>query len=609
MKKKIASMLLAFILIFSVSAPAFASNYTDLNGHWAQKYMEDLADRGYLTGYDNKTMRPDKMITACESLVMLSRFYPLSDFQSDTIYSDYSSIVTKAVPSSLSWAYKYLAVCLAAGIITKSELSSMDLTTKIEKEQLSVFLIRTMQLSGEADKLSDTKLTFNDTDKITQSYQADIAELVSIGIIQGDDDNNFKPQSSVTRAVAATMISRALGYLKTSNISLAIDAYNGFYQTDGIITSASSSLEMSGFDGLVREYTIASSADVTVNKAQKALSSAYEGCYALVTVKGSVVSAIAIESDPNEKWVQGKIYSASTLTSTNTLYVEDLESGKNTNYTIPNNAEILQDDSKTAFSKLTNNYFVTLKLEDNKVTQVRAMNTDGELSGSITEIGYGTEVTFKIKDKNGVAYCFLFNISALPAITRGNTSISIDRLSVGDKVTVVTKNCEITSIKVENSSDKITGELTSITTTTKGTTWILTLDSGTIKTFTVDESATVYDAEDHAILLSAIEVGDTVSAVVYGSTITEIHLESALTSTTKLTGPILAIDTSKNTITVLNKSSKLIYIDTSHVVTIIESSTGKSLSLSSLKAKDSIVAYGSYSTSTKFVAITIIVED
>ena len=610
MKKKIVSMILVFILIFSVSVPVFASDYTDLKGHWAQKYMEDLADRGYLTGYDDGTMRPDNTITACESLVLLSRFYSLSDLQSDTIYSDYADIVTKTVPSSLSWAYKYLTVCIAAGIITESELSSMNLTNKIEKEQLSVFLIRTMQLSGEADKLSDTKLTFNDTDKITESYRGDIAELVSIGIIQGDDDNNFNPQSSVTRAVAATMVSRALDYLKTSNISLTIDAYAGFYQTEGIITSASSSsLEISGFDGLLREYTMPSSAAVTVNKTEKTLSSAYEGCYALVTVKGSVVSSVSIESDSDAQWVQGKIYSVSTSNSTNILYVEDLESGKDTKYTIPSNAEISQDDSKAAFSALTKNYFVTLKLENDKVTEVCAMSTDSELSGSITEIAYGTKVTFKIKDKAGSTYRFLFDISDLPTIKRGDTTISIDRLSVGSEVTVTTKNCEITSIKVGDNSDKITGELTSITTTTNGTTWILTLDSGTIKTLTVDESADVYDEKDNAILLSNIEVGDTVSVVVYGSTITEIYLESALSSTTKLTGTVLAIDTSNHTITLLNKSSKLIYIDTSHVARIVDSSTGTSLSLSSLKENDSIIAYGSYSTSTKFAAVTIIVED
>ncbi|MEA4813754.1 MAG: S-layer homology domain-containing protein [Oscillospiraceae bacterium] len=610
MKKKIVSIILVFILIFSVSVPALASDYTDLDGHWAQEYMEDLAGRGYLTGYDNGTMRPDNMITACESLVLLSRFYSLSDFQSDTIYSDYKEIVTEKVPSSLSWAYKYLTVCLASGIITESDLSSMDLTSKIKKEQLSVFLVRTMQLSDKAAELSDTKLTFNDTDKITESYRSDIAELVSIGIIQGDDDNNFNPQSSVTRAVAATMVSRALGYLKTSDISLTIDAYDDFYQTEGIIASAnSSSLEISGFDGFVREYTITSSADITVNKTKKALSSTYDGCYALVTVKDGVVSAVSIESDSDAKWVQGKIYSLYTSNSTNILYVEDLESGTDTKYTVPSNAEISQNNSNAVFSALTKNYFVTLKLENDKVTKVRAINTDSELSGSITEIGYGTEVTFKIKDKAGSTYRFLLDISDLPTIKRGDTTISIDRLSVGDEVTVSTKNCDITSIKVGDNSDKITGELTSITKTTNGTTWILTLDSGTMKTLTVDESADVYDEEDKAILLSDIEVGDTVSVVVYGSTITEIYLESALASTTKLTGTVLAIDTSNHTITLLNKSSKLIYIDTSHVARIVDSSTGTSLSLSSLKENDSIIAYGSYSTSTKFAAVTIIVED
>jgi hypothetical protein len=94
---------------------------------------------------------------------------------------------------------------------------------------------------------------------------------------------------------------------------------------------------------------------------------------------------------------------------------------------------------------------------------------------------------------------------------------------------------------------------------------------------------------------------------VYGDTITEIYLISAPSSTSKVTGTVLAVDSDKKTITLL-VSGKLVYIDASSVVTIIKSSTGRTVGLSGITAESTIVAYGSYTNSVSFSAVTIVME-
>jgi hypothetical protein len=79
MKKRIVSAILVLFLMVSVSIPALAVEYPDLKGHWAEKYMKDLAERGYLSG-SNNGMRPDAQITAVETLALLSR--PVADERS-----------------------------------------------------------------------------------------------------------------------------------------------------------------------------------------------------------------------------------------------------------------------------------------------------------------------------------------------------------------------------------------------------------------------------------------------------------------------------------------------------------------------------------------------
>ena len=115
----------------------------------------------------------------------------------------------------------------AAGIVTKSELAGMDLKAEIKKEQLSVFLVRAIQLQDDAEALSDAELTFADSHTITASCRGSVAELAVLGIVKGDDENNFSPDLSVTRAVVATMISRSLDYLSSAGKTLVIDGYDG----------------------------------------------------------------------------------------------------------------------------------------------------------------------------------------------------------------------------------------------------------------------------------------------------------------------------------------------------------------------------------------------
>jgi hypothetical protein len=126
-------------------------------------------------------------------------------------------------------------------------------------------------------------------------------------------------------------------------------------------------------------------------------------------------------------------------------------------------------------------------------------------------------------------------------------------------------------------------------------------------TLTVDENAGVYHGTT-AILRSDIHAGDRVSVVVVGSTITEITLISAVTSADKVSGTVLVVNTTSKTVTILTASGKLVYLDLTSVVSIISAETGRAVSMSSLAANAGLVAYGSYSNSSTFKAVSIVVE-
>ncbi|MGE4485824.1 MAG: S-layer homology domain-containing protein [Oscillospiraceae bacterium] len=607
MKKRVMALLLSAVLAVSFSVPAFAATYPDLEGHWARENMEDLAARGYLSGYTDGTMGPEKNITSCEALVFLSRFYSADEDLSEWISSDYSAYVESTVPSSLSWAYDEIMLCLAAGIITKSQLESLDLSAPIEKEFLSVLLVRAMQLTSEAESENGSTLGFADINEITTNYLGYIAVLVETGIITGDDQNCFTPKTNVTRAVVATMVVRALDYVEDLGLTLELTAYEGYSRENGIITEASSaSFTMRNYNGVTYKYSIPSTAKVTVNGNEKIFGSAYVGCRATAKTEDHIVASVAVESDTSVEWVQGRIYGYSTTSSANTLVLTGLESGVTVRYTIPTDTEITESGKEVTLTSLTKNNFVTIKMENGKVREITSNPCDYETTGTISALTFGSTVKLEVTDYSGNVYSFTMDITNLPKIMRGDTVISVDRLTVGDEVLFSVENCVIASIVTSGSEDTYTGELTSITTTTEGLSWGITDKDGLTYTFMVDESSGVYSGSN-AILLSDIKIGDTVTVVTYGNVITEIYLEISAASATKVSGTVLTVDTSSKTVTIL-VSEKLIYVDTREAGTIINSTTGNTVRLSTIETGVTLVAYGSYTSSTAFSATSIIIE-
>ena len=610
MRKKIEVILLALVLAISCAVPAFAATtYKDLTGHWAKTYLEDLAGRGLMTGYSDGTMRPDSNMTTCQLLVLLSRMYSLTDAQKAVIEDDYGAAVQAAVDSSSSWAYENLDICLAAGIVTADELKTLNLSGSVNKEEFALFLTRAMQLSDEAASLPASSLTYQDAASITEVCRGSVAELATLGIVKGNTKNQFLPASSVTRAVAATMISRALDYLEAQKVTLTLAAYAGYTQTEGILTAVSDdTVSLCGFDGYIREYTLSGGTAVTVNGVSGTIDSGYVGQYAKITLKSGAVARVAANTDSSIKWVQGTFYSATSPTSSSTvLTVKNPTTGVKTDYTLSGSATVTLDGKSTDISSVSYGDFVTVMLQSNKATRVCAVSGDSQLSGSISELDYGTTTTLKLLAKDGGTYCFSLNIASLPTVKRGDTAVGFDRLKVGDAVTVTVQDFAVTTIQETAAETTVTGVLASITTTVSGTTWVITPDAGAAFTLTLDGDATAFSGTT-SIGISDIRPGDKVTATVYSNTIVKVSLQSRESVATKLTGTVLYVDTAGKRITALTSAGKLVYVSTASAASILSADTGKTISLSGVQPSSNLIAYGTYTSSAAFTATSVVIE-
>jgi hypothetical protein len=95
-------------------------------------------------------------------------------------------------------------------------------------------------------------------------------------------------------------------------------------------------------------------------------------------------------------------------------------------YIVPDDATVKLNGVEVTTTALVANQYVFLKLVNSVVTEVYATSGSYSLTGVIDSVKYGTSVSIKLKDADGIMYCYEVVIANLPEITRGDTEISID---------------------------------------------------------------------------------------------------------------------------------------------------------------------------------------
>ena len=612
--KKLLRVFLPLVLVFAMlgSVTAGAVTFSDLNGHWAKDYMMDLYDRGYMKGDDNGLMRPEGNITGAEALVLLSRVFKTNSASLDMAKEDYSDYAAKVVPVAQSWLNDENAVviCLAGGVIGKSELEAMinagALTKAIQKEYLAVLFVRAMQLTSRAQNMTTTNLTYADAASISAAYRPYVQVFSDCGIVQGDTDNNFAPKSSVTRAVAATMLSRTLKYLESYNGLPTLSQYENTGKLTGVLSSATSgTLVVNDFEGISYAFDLAADGTVTVNGAAKTLSAAYVGGYATVYYDTKTMSAKSVAIDTGATWVYGKLYSMTTTTSRLRLVVQDLTTEDTTTYTVDKNAACTYEENKVAYEALKKGYIVTVKLENNIVTEIHAYSGSYTLSGTITGLTYGSQTLVTVENTAGMTYQLSLDITKPPVIKRGTVSYNngISKLKSGDVVEVTVESGVVKEIYSEANEAAVTGTVTSITQTTSGySITVQTTGSGTTS-YSVSPTVTVTKNNADAAITD-LHVGDTVSIVAYGGEITDITISATTASSGSVTGTVQFVDTSARQLILLCNGT-LVYVNVPSSATVVSSTEG-TIYLAKIAVGTYVTAYGTAVSSTEYNATTVV---
>lgn len=172
----------------------------DVKGHWSELIVNDLYDKGIVSGSDNN-FYPDNNITRAEFCTLLAQAFYKGQTGSTSAFYD-------VTPDN--WYYVYVGLLSAKGIVSGMGDGTFGAGNNITRQDMAAIVARCMNDLGKSASAEREMADFTDADSIA-SYSKDAVEMLyKAGIISGYEDGSFMPTANLTKAEAATVIYKLL---------------------------------------------------------------------------------------------------------------------------------------------------------------------------------------------------------------------------------------------------------------------------------------------------------------------------------------------------------------------------------------------------------------
>lgn len=176
------------------------SRFSDVTGHWAKDYIEELADTNVISGYPDGTFAPDKNVTRAEFSKMIMAYSGLACGASSLDFADVKHD---------DWFYVYVSGAFEHGFINGISKTEFAPDTAITRQDVCTIIYRYL-----GERLSFSKIaSFADSDLVADYALDAVLALYENDILTGYEDGSFKPQNLITRAETAVILSRVTDYL------------------------------------------------------------------------------------------------------------------------------------------------------------------------------------------------------------------------------------------------------------------------------------------------------------------------------------------------------------------------------------------------------------
>ncbi|MDF0551889.1 S-layer homology domain-containing protein [Kamptonema sp. UHCC 0994] len=193
------------LLLNSRIAPAFAqARFKDVQNHWAQACIEDLAEKKIISGYyEDGTFRPNRPVSRAEFAAIVRRAFPNAKPVRD-------AMIFVDLPTDY-WAYKSIMEAYQTGFISSYNGSIFNPTLNIPRWQVVVSLSSGLRYSPTQPVADILKATFDDAADIPDLAKNAIAAAAEKQLVVNYPNvRQLKPNQDVSRAEVAAFLCQAV---------------------------------------------------------------------------------------------------------------------------------------------------------------------------------------------------------------------------------------------------------------------------------------------------------------------------------------------------------------------------------------------------------------
>lgn len=182
---------------------SLSKTFTDMNKHWAKDSIEALASSLVVQGVNENSYAPKVAVTRAEFTAMLVR--------SLGIDTDVEGAVTFTDVNEKAWYAGSVGAAVKAGLAVGKTANEFQPDALINRAEMAVMMERAAKYTGVNLMVDSSPSTpFVDQSVIPVWAQTSVEWLSQVGITQGDQNHQFLPSASATRAEVGVMIHRLL---------------------------------------------------------------------------------------------------------------------------------------------------------------------------------------------------------------------------------------------------------------------------------------------------------------------------------------------------------------------------------------------------------------
>ncbi|MBU7008129.1 S-layer homology domain-containing protein [Phosphitispora fastidiosa] len=193
--------------------------FPDAKGNWAEAAIAEMYVKGVINGYQDSTFKPNRPVTMLEAVVILGKMSNYEPSEFDLESNKYLQINFN-IPD---WAIGYVAMALKQDLLLYSELQKASLQQPLTREEAAVFAVRSLGLAKQARKKTNTPLPFSDSQQIEEDIRAYVSIACEYKIMNGFPDGRFQPDTPLSRAEMAVVLSNIALHLNSDSITGSVE--------------------------------------------------------------------------------------------------------------------------------------------------------------------------------------------------------------------------------------------------------------------------------------------------------------------------------------------------------------------------------------------------